>query len=223
MMRREPKDVQDELTDLREALRIEPSAAFQARVRAAVAEDGRRRVRWLWWSAGLVAAGLAAVIVGPRLVRTAQPRATIAEARQQSRDISTAARHAAAPEVPATVPAPSAGGETHAVVASGARVAGRAPAPARRPSHARRQASAPRPEVLVPVSQRVGFAQLVAAARRGEVVLPANWDAPPAADAAGPRPSPVPDPLPVIEIAPVTIEPIALTPIAVASGGVPEG
>jgi hypothetical protein len=202
-------DLQRELEAL---LRVRPSSALAARVRAEIARGPKPAVRWWqpWparaWAVGLVAACLALMVMnwGPitPLFRSSQPRATGSSSTAVHSPLpasSSPRRAAAQPRAEASVARAVSAGATGSIE-KGATAA--RPRATRAPLQRSRRAPTPRsePEVLVAADEARALRALVAGGREESVQI-AAIDRPPVEAFSGTAWSVRP------------MEPIVLTPI----------
>lgn len=167
----------DMLDELRAAMNIDPSPAFEARVRRAVAA-GARRPAWLPWT---WAAGVAAAAIALGVIATLR-RVPAEDARPNAPAIAAAPSPAPAPTAPMT----TAGVD----------------APRRPTGTIARNTRGPDLRVIVPKGEARAFAQLVAAARRGDLAHVQLF----APVATAPLETPAAIDIAPIEIPPVTAE-----------------
>ena len=208
--------------DIRRLLAVDPSPAYEARVRARVAAEPVRnawRAGRLWMAFGASAATAAVVLVvavsrpEPPADRSAEPAGAIAGAGDLAPPSSSAtARPRAGRPVSDLLPSPTAEPDTATGPAAAGASASRPPASASRPAPTARPPGPPRfTRVVFSASETAALRRLLAQARDRQVVVPAAAEARPLA--VGEPPAEVVIPLIAMESrAEVVIPPIAIEP-----------
>jgi hypothetical protein len=179
------EDRDEILDDLRRALAIEPSPAFAARVRMAVAGTAQQRPQWMWARIGAV--GLGAVMIAATVSMWLRPGVSPDQG-------------LAVPAGPSIDIAGSLSGPSAAMTKSGGgSVAAEVPAS----SSAKFRRRVREPEIIVPPGQATALARLIEGIRDGHTTLAlAKWSEGPVVVAPVPDVDPMridslPEPTPV--------------------------